>query len=67
VLTLVDIAAAPTIFALTGRTMPRTRANHERFVMRMKSIPNGFLQGGFLTVAGAVFPDPTMVARGASD
>lgn len=57
---IVDIAGSTNIFALTGQDNASAPGpNHERFVMRMEVNTNGFLQGGFLTVAGRVFLDPT--------
>ncbi len=57
---IVDIAGSTNIFALTGQDNASAPGpNHERFVMRMEVNTNGFLQGGFLTVAGRVYLDPT--------
>ena len=57
---IVDIAASTNIFALTGQDNASAPGpNHERFVMRMAINTNGFLVGGFLTVSGRVFLDPT--------
>src|ERR1017187_2088126 len=57
---VVDIAGSTNIFALTGQDSAAAAGpNHERFVMRMGVNTNGFLIGGFLTVAGRVYLDPT--------
>ena len=57
---IVDIAGSTNIFALTGQDNASAPGpNHERFVMRMEVNTNGFLQGGFLTVSGRVYLDPT--------
>ncbi len=57
---IVDVAGTTNIFALTGQDNASAPGpNHERFVMRMDVNTNGFLQGGFLTVAGRVYLDPT--------
>jgi hypothetical protein len=57
---VVDIAGSTNIFALTGQDNAAAAGpNHERFVMRMGVNTNGFLIGGFLTVSGRVYLDPT--------
>jgi hypothetical protein len=57
---LVDIAGSTNIYALTGQDNASAPGpNHERFVMRMAVNTNGFLVGGFLTVSGRVFLNPT--------
>ncbi len=57
---IVDIAGSTNIYALTGQDVPSAPGpNHERFVMRMEVNTNGFLVGGFLTVAGRVYLNPT--------
>jgi len=57
---IVDIAGSTNIFALTGQDDAGAAGpNHERFVMRMEVNTNGFLVGGFMTVAGRVYLDPT--------
>jgi hypothetical protein len=52
---VVDIAGSTNIYALTDQADP----NHERFVMRMAVNTNGFLIGGFLTVSGRIYLNPT--------
>ena len=57
---VVDIAGSTNIDVLTGQDDPSAPGpNHERFVMRMAVNTNGFLVGGFLTVAGRVYLNPT--------
>jgi hypothetical protein len=57
---IVDIAGSTNIYALTGQDSPAlVGPTHERFVMRMAVNTNGFLVGGFLTVAGRVYLNPT--------
>ncbi len=57
---VVDIAGSTNIYALTGQDNAAAAGpNHERFVMRMQVNTNGFVLGGFLTVSGRVYLDPT--------
>ena len=57
---IVTIATSTQITALTGQDNPTAAGpNHERFVMQMGVSTNGALVGGFLTVAGRAFLDPT--------
>jgi hypothetical protein len=57
---ILTIATSASITALTGQDNPSAAGpNHERFVMQMGVSTNGALVGGFLTVAGRVYLDPT--------
>ena len=48
------------IDALTGQATPTaTGPNHERFATQMNINTNHFLVGGFLTIAGSVFLNPS--------
>jgi hypothetical protein len=53
------IATSTRIDALTSQDVPTAAGpNRERFVMQMGVKTNGFLIGGYLTVAGRVYLDP---------
>ena len=57
---ILDIASSTNVYALTGQDSASSLGpNHERFVMRMGVNTNGFLVGGFLTVAGRIYLNPT--------
>ena len=57
---IVTIAASTHIDALTAQDNPAAAGpNRERFVIQMGVHTNGFLVGGFLTIAGRVHLDPT--------
>jgi hypothetical protein len=57
---IVTIAASTHVDALTSQDDPGSAGpNRERFVIQMGVNTNGFLVGGFLTVAGRVYLDPT--------
>ena len=57
---ILTIATSTQINALTGQDNPTAPGpNHERFVMQMSVNTNGFLIGGFMTVAGRVYLNPT--------
>jgi hypothetical protein len=57
---IVTIATSTHIDALTSQDDAAAAGpNRERFVIQMGVNTNGFLVGGFLTVAGRVYLDPT--------
>ena len=57
---IVTIATSTHIDALTGQDDPSAPGpNHERFVAQMGVSTNGALVGGFLTIAGRLYLNPT--------
>jgi hypothetical protein len=57
---IVTIATSTQITALTGQDNPSAPGpNHERFVIQMDVNNNNDLLGGFLTVAGRMYLNPT--------
>jgi len=57
---IATIATSTQINVLTGQNNPTAAGpNHERFVMQMDINPNNYIVGGFLTIAGRVFLNPS--------